>query len=831
MRHTLKLLVVALFGLASGAAAAEPAPLFSRHVVPLFSRLGCNAGTCHGAVKGQNGFRLTLFGADAELDHARLHREDGGRRLNLLSPRSSLVLLKATGQVPHQGGARLTVGSPEYRILHDWLAAGARLDPVDKSRVASLSVTPAQKSVAQGARYNLKVEATFADGSREDVTALCRFEAVNKELARVEVNGEVQALGVGDTALIARYRSEPVVAMLVAPRAGSEPFPDVQPINFIDRHILDKLRRLNIHPAPLGDDVTFLRRVSLDVTGLPPTPDEIRAFLAEKSAEKRKKKIDELLNRPGYAALWATKFCDILRPTGFDAKVGMVEAAETRRFYEWLRARLSENTPYDQLAGRILLATSRDGRSEKDWAREVRALMEENAAKSPELKAYAGRKTLDLYWQRTNANGVKGALGVAHSFLGLRLECAQCHRHPHDVWQQDDLLSFANFLMRVSGPGSPSSPALAAEADALIKEAKDLKDQAKKTGEKAKDKSLAKEEIAKLNAEVKSLNEKAVALEATSKRLKGSEIHTNGKASFASVTSTLGKQDSKQFRLLGARGAVTVPADRDARELLVEWLRAADNPFFARAIVNRVWAHYFGRGIIDPPDQLSPLNPASHPELLTELCSDFIKHGYDLKYLHRLILNSRTFQQSAKTNATNRHDATNYASFYLRRLPAEVLVDALNQATAGSETYPPELYLPVGARALEVAGGTGGERTRASLHYAFSIFGRPMRSPEAQCDCERDSKPTIVQTLFLANNLAVQQKIAAPQGRIASIIKAIPTDEKRIEEVFLWTLSRLPEAEELQSCLRHMKDSASPERGLQEVLWGLLNTKEFLLQH
>jgi hypothetical protein len=260
-------------------------------------------------------------------------------------------------------------------------------------------------------------------------------------------------------------------------------------------------------------------------------------------------------------------------------------------------------------------------------------------------------------------------------------------------------------------------------------------------------------------------------------------------------------------------------------------MRRPYNPFFARSIVNRVWAHYFGRGIVDPPDQLSPLNPASHPELLAALCSDFVKSGYDLKRLHRTILRSRTYQQSAKTNATNRHDTTNYASFYLRRLPAEVLVDALNHAAGGSETYPPELYLPAGARAMEVAGSAGSERAQASFRYAFQIFGRPMRAPDGQCDCERDAKPTVVQTLYFANHPAVQQKIAAPKGRVAQIFEEIADDGKRIDELFLWTLSRTPTDEERKECVTYVKASKTAKRGLEDVLWSLLNTKEFLLEH
>jgi hypothetical protein len=261
------------------------------------------------------------------------------------------------------------------------------------------------------------------------------------------------------------------------------------------------------------------------------------------------------------------------------------------------------------------------------------------------------------------------------------------------------------------------------------------------------------------------------------------------------------------------------------------WLRAKNNLFFAKAIVNRVWAHYFGRGIVDPPDHLSPLSPASHPELLAELCAHVIASGYDLKHLHRTILQSRTYQQSAKTNATNRNDSANYASFYLRRLPAETLVDALNHATGSTETYPPDLYLPPGTRALEVAGSAGTDRAQASLRYAFQIFGRPMRAPDGQCDCERDTKPTMVQTLYLTNHPAVQRKIASPQGRVAQIIKAIDGAGERIDELYLWTLSRLPTDEERRTCTQYIQESTSPHRGMEDVLWSLLNTKEFLLNH
>ncbi|MGE3807825.1 MAG: DUF1549 domain-containing protein [Gemmataceae bacterium] len=834
-RRSCLLSVIALLcgSVARAEEGAVPArPLFTRHVVPLFSRLGCNAGICHGAVKGQGGFRLSLFGAEPGQDHAHLLRDGFGRRLNLISPEDSLLLLKAAARIEHQGGRRLQPGSPAYRLLHTWIVQGAKLDPAAQSALAELTITPASHVAKVGESYDLKVAARFADGSTEDVTSLCTFESKDRQVAEVDERGTVKVIGVGDAALVIRYRSEPKMAAVLAPGEAAGAFPEVKEHNFIDRHVLDKLRRLNIHPAPLCDDATFLRRAALDITGTLPTPAEVRAFLADTSADKRAKKIDELLTRPGYTALWATRFCDILKPGGYFAKSGIKEEPNTRRFYEWVRARLTDNLPYDQFVERILLATSREGRSEQAWLDEVRQLALEEAATGPDLKAYAGRRTLDLYWQRDDAAGVKGTLQVAHAFLGLRLECAQCHRHPHDVWQQDDLLSFANFFMAVSrGEANGSSPGVVKAAGSMTDDIKKLKDQAKSLQDKTKDKSLAKEEKARLQKDIKTLNDQAKALEDLGKRLKNTEIHTQGKRDFASVTSTIGKQDSKTFRLLGSKEVLQVPADQDPRAIVMDWLRRPDNPYFTRAVVNRVWAHYFGRGIVDPPDQLSPLNPASHPELLQELTRKFIENKYDLKWLHRTIVQSRTYQQSGKTNATNKYDTANYASFQLRRLPAEVLVDAINQATGGTETYPDELRLPAGARAIEVAGSSAGQKQPASLHYALSIFGRPLRRPEVQCDCERDSTPTIVQTLYLANHPRVREKLSGPGGRLAQIVKDISDDGKRVDEVFLWTLSRLPTAKERQACLDYLKESASPQKGLEDVLWSLINTREFLLNH
>lgn len=877
---------------AADAPAESDSPSYMRHITALFSRLGCNGGTCHGAVQGKNGFRLSLFGADPALDHARLLRDAEGRRLNFLDPEASLLLLKATGQVAHEGGKRMSVGSSEYELLKRWITAGAPLDGVDPSRVVKVRVMPAEHTVPPGQKFSLKVEATFADGRTEDVTRYCSFDSLDGGVATVNANGLVETKGVGDTALIARYRAEPVMALVMVPRPSGEAFPEVAENNFVDRHILAKLRRLNIPPSALADDATFLRRACLDVTGELPTPDEVRAFLADTRNDKRARKIDQLLARPGYAALWTLKFCDLLKASDFGVYAdGISETADAPRFQAWIRARIEENIPYDQFVERILTASSREGRSLEEWAREVTMLQDGYTTGRPDLAVYSSRKTLDLYWQRKASTGVTGALQVAHSFLGLRLECAQCHRHPHDVWQQDDLLSFANFFSRVRGSGFQGGN----EKKYLdvAEYTKKLNDEAKKLGDEAKkmkdgrlkeldaDAKKAKTELPKVQAEIARLdkeidqlaaeegNEEQIeellytqgqqkklleryqtapaeldrlskemarmekqskSLPEIGRRMMHAEIqHLAADApAWAKVTSPLGTQDSNHYRLLGETKNADIPQAQDPRQLLVEWLRRPDNPYFAKAMVNRVWAHYFGRGIIDPPDNLSSFNPASHPELLKELCDGFIASKFDLKWLHRTILNSRTCQQSSMATAANAVDRRNYAYFYYRRLPAEVLVDTINQATGTGENLDMKFnFWPEGMKTVEMPFKPKNE----FINFMLEHFGKPARNSSSQCDCERDGSVSILQAMSLANHPRLWAKVADANGRVSGIIKKTTDENARIDELFLATVSRTPSDAERQACVKYLKEADSTEKGLQGVMWTLLNTREFLLQH
>jgi Protein of unknown function (DUF1553)/Protein of unknown function (DUF1549) len=814
---------------------ANNPPLFSRHIVPVLARLGCNAGgSCHGTLKGQNGFRLSLFGGQPAVDFERLTREFSGRRLDFQTPDRSLILLKATGQVPHGGGKRTDVGSTDYQLLRDWIAAGGPFDDVTKSRVTRLVVSPVEQVLKVGESRRFQVTATYTDGTTADVTNLCRHETRDEEVATIDPSGTVRARRVGDTVAIIRYGAEPVLAnLLVVPAEISKLFPGVKPHNSIDEHILAKLRALDVPPAVVCDDATFLRRLSLDVTGYLPQAEEVRAFLADKTADKRNKKIDEVLARPGHAEIWAAKFSDLIKPVerGNEGSNNLVGGQVLRiRFYEWLRLRLQQNVPYDQLVERIVVSSSLEGRPVAQWVAEFEALRDEAAKKrdrplsEPLLSVYNQRRTLDLYWERDGATGVSGAIQFAHAFLGLRLQCAQCHRHPYDVWQQDDLLSFANLFTAMNTEGQrKNSREVEAHANRLKPQIQAWTEEIKK---------LSQSKVAADKAKVAELQSKIAATQA----LLAAEVAplTSGVVGAVSVKSPLGTQESRVARLLGEKTGADIAPGLDRRQLVIDWLRRPDNPFFARAIVNRTWAHYLGRGLIDPPDNLSPLNPASHPKLLDDLCQGFIKNGYDLRWLHRTILQSRTYQQSHEANVAASRDRRNYARFQMRRLPGEVILDVLNQATGAKEKYPGTWMFREGERAVLTAGVMVDVYNFYNINdpFRYLVFGRQLRRTNVQCDCEQGTDVALPQLLFLANHEEVRKKIAADNGRAAQLAgNGKLNNQQRLEELFLAALGRLPNAEESKAALEYLQTSDTLRKGLEEVLWSLVNTREFQLNY
>jgi hypothetical protein len=756
---------------------------FERHLMGLFGRMGCSSGSCHGSFQGKGGFRLSLFGYEPEKDFIALTRDLGGRRIDVADPDRSLVLLKATGQVDHGGGRRFSKGSWQYQLLREWIADGARWRK-GSGEVARITVMPREYvfgSVRETCR--LAVTARFADGSEEDVTPLCDFRTNDDALAEVSSLGEVQARGPGDTAIVISYRGNVMAVRVMTPRSASPAFeyPSVAEVNFIDREVFAKLRRLNVVPSQLADDAEFLRRVTIDTTGGLPTPEEVRAFLADDNPNKRARKIESLLSHPRHAALWATRFCDSTGNNTDQLELPQdLRPKRSQMWHDWFRKRIADNVPYDEIVRGVLTATSRDGLKPEEWVKKARAIDEE--AKKGWQTAYADRPSLDLFWRRQQRVPLEQwGEKVAAAFLGVRLECAQCHKHPFDRWTQADYRAFANVFSQVNFGVSPEAKSAIGEANKEL--TKNLQGKA-----------------------VQQLGMKEVFVGPPSKGL----LHP----------------DTNKPLLPKALGGpeIKVAKGEDARVALFEWMRSPDNPYFARAFVNRVWGHYLGVGLVEPVDSFALGNPASNESLLDALARDFVAHRYDIRHLEEIILNSRTYQLSSRTNETNRLDRRNYSHGYVRPLMAEVVVDVLDDALGAIETWKNDA--PPGARAIEVGATRIANPTAA---YCFRLFGR---SPRTQaCDCERSPEPALPQRLFLMTDPTILAKFGDPQGRLKRILDGKCSDEEALEELFLATLSRMPTENERSLFAQYRHHGKDRKAVLSDTLWALINTREFILNH
>ncbi len=787
--------LAALLGLASASPARAAVVLpgdntvekvdFERHIMGLFGRAGCNAGACHGSFQGKGGFRLSLFGYDPEKDFAALTRDALGRRLNAVDPDKSLLLQKATGQVEHGGGKRFGVGSWQYQLFREWIVAGHAWNK-GSGEVKAIRVTPTEQAFKKaGETAPLKVLASFADDSEADITALCDFRVNNDAIAEVTPLGEVKALRAGDTAVVVAYRGTVLPVRVLVPMTAKEGFvyPDVAQVNFIDREVQAKLKRLNIVPSELSTDHEFLRRVTLDTIGCLPTPDEVRAFVADPSADKRAKKIDELLAHPMHAALWATKFCDI---TGNNTDLlelpVPLKPKRSQMWHDWFRKRVADNMAYDEIVHGVLCATSRDGQTPEDWIAQVKTIDE--AAQQGFTSPYAERKSLDLFWRRQAPIPIEQwGEKTAAAFLGIRLECAQCHKHPVDRWTQAEYRAYANLFAQVNFGVSP-------EAKKVI----DEENAARKVNPKAPNPRglVAVREV--FNGPVN----------------KGLLRHPDTDASL--TPKALGGPEIK------------LEAGVDPRVALFEWMRSPDNPFFARSFVNRVWGHYHGIGIVNPIDDFAQANPPSNPALLDALARDFIEKKYDIRHIERTILNSRTYQLSHKPNATNALDTNNFSRSFVRPMMAEIVVDTLNSALGVGEKFGPEA--PPDCRAIEL----GASRLQnPSVMHVLRVFGRPPRT--AACDCERAMDPALPQKLYTMTDPILLAKFKAPEGRLQKLLKTDKTDDELLDELFLSTLTRLPSDAERKHFAEYRKDQKDRAAAFTDTLWALINTREFILNH
>ncbi len=733
MQSPRHLLLLALL-LGSTLHAAE-VPSFRNTIQPILTRYGCAMGACHGAAAGQGGFRLSLRGFDDEGDWLSITRSANGRRLTLEDPARSLFLLKAVKAVPHKGDKRFEVNSPEYKAIADWIAAGAPGPKVDDPRIVSLSVSEPHLVTQAGKSVPLKVTAKFSDGHSEDVTRWCKYNATNASVATVDDSGLIKTTGSGEATVSAWYLSLLSVTTVTVPQPGkldAAAFALLQPRNFIDEHVLTKLRELNIPPSARATDAEFIRRAFLDTIGVLPTAEEAQAFLADKAADKRDRVIDALLKRPEFVDYWSHRWSDLFLVNGDKL---MPQAMWS--YYNWIRRHVAANTPWDAMVRDLITATG--------------STLEHGGANFFVL----------------NDEPTKCAETVSVAFMGTSIACAKCHNHPMEKWTYDQYYAFANLFARVRT----------------------------KNGTQADERVLFSD--------------------------------TQGDL----VAPLTGKPQPP--RPLDALRPVSMTSTEDRRITLANWLTSADNKLFQRAIVNRVWANFFGSGLVEAVDDLRVTNPASNEPLFAAACEHLVKQKFDLKALMRTILQSETYQRSSITLPENITDLR-YGSHYVpRRLKAEVLLDTVSQVTAAPTTFKidrrnanrgtADAY-PMGFRALQLP-----DSNIAS--YFLKSFGRADRV--ATCECERTNEPSMAQALHIANGDTLNLKLAQKDNRLDALLTSQQSDAKIIEEAYLLTLTRAPTDRELEKATA-MLTTAKPEDRrvtLEDLFWSLMSSKEFLFNH
>ncbi len=704
---------------------------FGNQVVPIFGKLGCNSGGCHGKASGQNGFKISLFGSDAELDFNALVKEARGRRVNVAAPDSSLLLLKASGGMAHGGGKRMERDSDEYKVVRRWIASGLPFGKADDPSVTRISVWPEQRVLSRNARQQFAVTAHYSDGSIEDITRRAQYETNDADVAAVDANGLVRTLALsGEAAVMARYQGHVAVFRATVPLGIPVPAYQFAEKTVVDRYTLAKWKALGIMPSETCTDELFVRRATLDITGTMPTPQQVKDFVSNTDPNKRDKLIDKLLESPEYSYYFANKWADVLR-----VKRGNQQgrATGTFAFHGWIREAIAEDKPYDVFVREIVGAVGDETRCPP------------------------------TVWYKDIASADQFVDNLSQVFLGTRMQCAQCHHHPYEKWTQDDYWGLAAFYGRV---GTKTVPIPG---------------------------------VSNQNQQ----NQRRILFTKTT----------------GNVVNLRTKQTSPIKPLDGE--AIKPDGDLDPRQNLVDWMVDAKNPFFAKAVANRYWAHFFGRGIVDPLDDMRVTNPPSNPELLDALADDLVRNKYSLKALIKTICKSRTYGLSPVPNEFNRNDKQSYSRYYPKRMSAEVLFDAVCQVTASPTNFP---GLPKDKHAPNRAIMLPDESFQS---YFLDVFGRPQRI--SACECERVSEANLAQALHLLNSNEVQDKIASAGGRAEQMAKDPRPDAEKVEELFYWALGRKPSQKQMTLALENIELNAkNKKQAYENIVWALLNTKEFV---
>jgi len=706
------------------------AATFLNHIEPAIGKLGCNTARCHGAGQGKGSLKLALFGGDPMADYNALTREAGGRRIDRVHPDQSLLLLKASGAVSHAGGGKLTKGGPEYEMVLDWLRQGAPWRALTQPDITALRVLPGDRILHKGETQRLLATAVFSDGSERDVTRDASFIAINPKVASVSGSGVVKAEDYGETFVIVNYLRQAAVMRITVPQPLPQPFPKLKANNRIDELVYAKLKSLGIPPSDLATDHEFLRRVYLDVIGLPPSAEEAKAFLQDPDPRKRAKLIDQLLEREEFADFWALKWGDLLRiKSEYPVRLWPKAVAV---YYRWVRESIAQNKPYDQFVKELLISSGSNFRS----------------------------APANFYRAVQNKDPQTIAETTALVFMGARLSCARCHAHPTEPWGLTDDLGMAAFFSKLAYKSTLEWK----EEIVFIDPRKTFRD------------PMTREVV---------------------------------------VPKFLGGATAK------------VEAGEDPRPKFAQWLTSPDNPWFSKNIVNRIWFWLLGRGIIYEPDDIRTTNPPENPELLHYLASELVAKRFDLKHIYRLILNSRTYQTSSIPNPWNAKDYAHFSHYPVKRLTAEQLLDSISLVTGVWEKFTsriPEPYSnwPEGYRATQISDGN----TECPF---LDLFGRPLR--DTPYESERSSDFSLRQALYLINSEQLEAKITG-SPRLKQLLASSKPDAELVDELYLSMLSRFPTTEEKQRALDYLAKYKNAKRqAVNDLVWAVLNTKEFVFNH
>ena len=763
-------------------------PSYQQDVLPILTRFGCNQGACHGKLAGQNGFRLSLRGYAPDWDYDSITHEFFGRRIDRAAPANSLLVTKPAGMSPHGGGKIFEPNSAASMVLTDWIAAGTPGIIPDEPVVQSIAVSPGTQTMHPGETLQLTATAEYSNGQVRDITWLSQFFSNDPSVLEVSSDGLLKCLRSGESVVRVHFQGQVAVTTITSPfeqSVDAQLFAERR--SFIDEHVFNKLAVLRIPPSPAAEDAVFVRRVFLDTIGTLPTPTEVQAFLNDQNPGKRTALIDTLLERPEFADYWTLILCDLLQNRK-ERDHDVRGSKGVRAMQAWVREQVETNRPWDEITRDVITASG-------------------DSVSQPQIGYYV--VSIGEYRQVEDSEVVAS---VAQSFLGTRIGCAKCHNHPLERYTQDDYYHFAAYFGRMNFQRQESHKGATALMVATEEEARVQK----QIGEKeARLTALLEDQSNRQGAELEALQKQIAELnqQLENERRQLEELKTR-------IPRVRQPRTNQQLAAQPLdRSETNIAPGQDPRELLAQWMTDPGNENFSGSMVNRLWRHFFAVGLVEPVDDLRISNPPSNRELWTALNQEFVSHKYDLRHIMRLILNSRTYQLSSATLKGNASERGFYSHYYVRRLPAEVFLDAISQSTMIPDSFP---GYPVGMRAIQLP-----DSTVASPF--LSMFGRSERV--TACACERSGDVTLPQLLHLQCGDGLAQKFEDPVGRLKQIMNSFPDDKSAVEQIYLATLSRFPTIEEQASITAAFEGNEQREEAFRDLFWALLNTKEFAFNH